>query len=293
MGALWVALVRYTAFTAVASKAVLKCLYMTRLARPELYWTVNASAREVTKWNVACDKRLHRLISYIHHNLEATLVSYVGNKPSECKLLLFCDASFAGDLKDSHSTSGALLCLVGSHTFCPISWLCKKQGAVSHSSSESEIIALDAGLRMDGIPALDLWDLIVTVLEPDPKFKPLDFSGIKPDLGNLPHEYRLLLNVDYVPPNAIPRSGRGKLLVLEDNDAVIKMVIKGRAPNFRHVARVHRVDVDWLFERMSNDPCIGIKHVGTKAQIADIFTKGSFTEQSWKSLIQLLQVVEL
>ena len=41
---------------------------------------------------------------------------------------------------------------------------CKKQTSVSHSSTESEIISLDAGLRLDGIPALDLWDLIVSVL---------------------------------------------------------------------------------------------------------------------------------
>ena len=34
----------------------------------------------------------------------------------------------------------------------------------SHSSTESEIISLDAGLRLDGIPALDLWHLIVLVL---------------------------------------------------------------------------------------------------------------------------------
>ena len=32
------------------------------------------------------------------------------------------------------------------------------------SSTESEIISMDAGLRMDGIPALYLWDLIVSVL---------------------------------------------------------------------------------------------------------------------------------
>ena len=53
--------------------------------------------------------------------------------------------------------------LFGSHTFVPISWMCKKQTAVSHSSTQSEIISLDAGLRLDGIPALDLWDLIVLV----------------------------------------------------------------------------------------------------------------------------------
>ena len=42
--------------------------------------------------------------------------------------------------------------------------MCKKQIAVSHSSTESEIISLDIGLRLDGLPALELWDLIVSVL---------------------------------------------------------------------------------------------------------------------------------
>ena len=32
--------------------------------------------------------------------------------------------------------------------------MCKKQTSVSHSSTEAEIISLDAGLRMDGIPSL-------------------------------------------------------------------------------------------------------------------------------------------
>ena len=35
---------------------------------------------------------------------------------------------------------------------------------VSHSSAESEIISLDAGLRMDGLPALDLWDIVIEVV---------------------------------------------------------------------------------------------------------------------------------
>ena len=42
--------------------------------------------------------------------------------------------------------------------------VCEKQTSVSHSSTESEIIFLDAGLRLDGKPALDLWDLIIAVL---------------------------------------------------------------------------------------------------------------------------------
>ena len=56
------------------------------------------------------------------------------------------------------------MCIFGCHTFVPTSWMCKKQTAVSHSSTESEIISLDTGLRLDGLPALELWDLIVSVL---------------------------------------------------------------------------------------------------------------------------------
>ena len=76
---------------------------------------------------------------------------------------LFQDSDFAGDLEDSKSTSGGTLCIFGSHTFVPISRVCKKQSAVSHSSTESEIISLDTGLRLDGLLALEFWDLIVSV----------------------------------------------------------------------------------------------------------------------------------
>ena len=79
----------------------------------------------------------------------------MGNTAKQCRLGLFQYSDFAGDLEDSKSTSGGTLSIFGSHTFVPISWMCKKQTSVSHSSTESEIIFLDAGLRMDGIPALD------------------------------------------------------------------------------------------------------------------------------------------
>ena len=67
-------------------------------------------------------------------------------------------------LRTQKSTSRGTLCVFGSHTFVPISWMCKKQTAVSHSSTEAEIISLDTGLRLDGLPALELWGLIVSVL---------------------------------------------------------------------------------------------------------------------------------
>ena len=72
----------------------------------------------------------------------------------------------AGDLEDSKWTSGGILCIFGRPTFVPISWMCKKQTAVSHSSTESEVISLDVGLSMDGVLALSLWYLSDEVSSP-------------------------------------------------------------------------------------------------------------------------------
>ena len=68
---------------------------------------------------------------------------------SHCRLGLFQDSDFSGDLEDSKSTSEGVLYIFGSRTFAPISWMCKKQTSVSHSSTGSEIISLNAGLLMD------------------------------------------------------------------------------------------------------------------------------------------------
>ena len=46
------------------SQIVLKCLYLARIGRPDILWSVNKLARSITKWTKACDKRLNRLISF-------------------------------------------------------------------------------------------------------------------------------------------------------------------------------------------------------------------------------------
>ena len=79
------------------------------------------------------------------------------------------------------------------------------------------------------------------------------------------------------------------LKILEDNDAVIHMCIKARAPKLRHLGRTLRIDLDWLFERFSEDPAISITYINTKSQLADIFTKASFTAPQWGSLLRLIQ----
>ena len=188
-----------------------KCLYLARTGRPDILWSVNKLARSVTKWNQACDGRLARLISYIHFTSDYRQYCHLGNAAQHCRLGFFQDSDFAGHLEDSKSTSGGVLCIFGSRTFVPISWMCKKQTSVSHISTESEILSLDAGLRMDGIPALDLWDLVTEVLEmtqriPKPTQACTWETGFKtqitPKIEQVLDQNVDLSNTDHVPSNA-------------------------------------------------------------------------------------------
>ena len=126
----------------------------------------------------------------------------------------------------------------------------KKQTSVSHSSAESDIISLDAGLRLDGILARDLWDLIVTVLHGNTNQRKLVQGDLSTSLTGkkIPGKIDDLNNVDFVSSKANSSRKEVMLHIFEDNEAVIKMIMKGRSPTLRHVSRNHRVPLDWLFD---------------------------------------------
>ena len=157
----------------------------------------------------------------------------------------------------------------------PITWVCKKHGAVSHSSTEAEAIALDAALRLEGLPALMLWDTVIEGLN-TARVVPSKSSNALSDQGqnnltqrpgdaqnssgkksqsywfcSLTRELQPYI-IDLVPPSTAPSSGSAQLYLFEDNEAVIKMCLKGRSPILRHISRTHRVDLDWLTERIKS-----------------------------------------
>ena len=78
-------------------------------------------------------------------------------------------------------------------------------------STEAELVSLDAGLRMDGIPALDLWDQVKEVFHSypnqskKPKIKHKETRRVTPHQTSTPktrvptkHTNLELSNVDYV-----------------------------------------------------------------------------------------------
>ena len=120
--------------------------------------------------------------------------------------------------------------------------------SVSHSSTEAEIMSLDAGLRMDGIPALTLWDLVIDIFhsepnkieQPEEELQGDRLQVTKPNMHNFiqcKHTNVIPTNIDHISSNTI-LSGAGAMLYdFEDNEAVIKMIIKGRSPMTRLVSQ--------------------------------------------------------
>ena len=99
-----------------------------------------------------------------------------------------------------------------------------------------------------------------------------------------------LNNVDFIPSNVHSSHQEALLYVFEDNEAVIKMIMKGRSRTMRHVSRTHRVALDWFFDRIYLDSKIQIKYIDTKNQLADILTKGNFTRDEWNHLLYLFNI---
>ena len=130
---------------------------------------------------------------------------------------------------------------------------------MSHSRTEAEIISSDAS-RLEEIPALYLWYMVIDVLESLVGSDPM--RNIKPKEDEIYHGGQ--------EDNRQFWRCSSELLHLQPKR--IKTIIKCWSPSMRHISRTHRVNPDWLFHRINLDPGIQIKYVNTSKRIADIRT---------------------
>ena len=96
-----------------------------------------------------------------------------------------------------------------------------------------------------------LVDIVIYVLEPQAQGDMMRRIKKKPHMSKSNIVKPLIEGLDFVPPNARTSSQRASLFIFEDNDAVIKMTIKGLA--MEHVSLFRRVDLCCLFDRMNLD----------------------------------------
>ena len=280
----------------VCSQMVFKCLYLVDLTFFG-QWT-NLLDQSPKRQELVTDVELvwfHTFTTQVATDnvvMWETRLSIVDWVYSKTQILLAA-------LRPQKSTSGGIFCIFGRRTFVPICWMCKKQTSVSHSSTESEIIPLDADVRMDGLPDLDLCDVVTEVLHSSKSTESPTHGAArncsrnhksKPkQMGN--RDVDQLSHVDCVTTNAILLNVKAHLYIFEDNEEVIKMITKGRSPAMRRVSRTHRVAHERSFGRINLDPKIQIKYFDTKNQLANRLTKGSLTRDEWDHFLRLLNIM--
>ena len=195
-------------------------------------------------------------------------------KIEDDKLGLLQDASLTRVLRDSKSTSRGVLCVFRAHTFVLFfSWMCQKQTAVSLSSAESEVISFDAVFSVDGLPALQCWDC---VLQSCPADQPME---------TLCHRDRVIHSHSHSDTCVFEFVDQVSGNTPNSDAAVLQVINKGQSPTFLHVTRTHRIDLEWLFERVNLDHSILIKDVRTHDQLPEILTDGTFATMEWQSLL--------
>ena len=204
-------------------------------------------------------------------------------------------------LKTQDQHQEEFLCIFGSHTFVPISWMCKKQTFSStqfyRSWNHFSRCRFTHG-RHSRSHSLGFDDWCFSFRAEQNWWTQERATGnpsavVKPDMHNtipIKHTNVIPTNIDHIPPNTTHSDPSALLYVFEDNEAVIKMIIKGRSPTMRHVSRTHRVALDWLLDRFNLDHQIQFRYIDTKHQLADILTKGSFTHDEWNNLLHLFNI---
>ena len=110
----------------------------------------------------ACDKRLGRLISYIHNTSQFRQYYHVGNTAEECSWASFQDSDIAGDPESLNRPRRDILRIFGSPTNVPRTWTCKKQifGRTQYHGVGGHLFR---HWLTDGLPVLDLWDSVIGV----------------------------------------------------------------------------------------------------------------------------------
>ena len=192
------------------------------------------------------------MVCYINSSLDTLMNGFIGDSIMGCRLWLFSDSDFAGEY-DSKSTTGCAMFLVGRNTYYPLNAFSKKQTSITMSSTESEVVAANHGLRAEGLPCLSLWyflwrgdagrkaepraekgDAIVARI--DPELDEIRCGTTRPDGLSIADINGLHVQ--------LPRSFQVRHM--EDNRATITLLLLGQAGVLRHADRTQRVSFSWL-----------------------------------------------
>ena len=213
--------------------------YLAATTRPELAFAVHQCARFCADPRECHYKAIKRIARYLYLTKDMGLIL----RPQGTDIQCYADADFAGNYNNEISSdpssvksrSGFIILYAG----CPVAWLSKLQTEIALSTTESEYISLSQAARS-----------LLFIMELFNEVKDQGFDFIFPET-------------------------KVYATCFEDNAGCIELA---RAPKLRprtkHIAVKYHHFRSHIYNEQSNPTgCLKLKYVGTKDQLADIFTK--------------------
>lgn len=176
-----------------SASLLMKLLWLARLSRPDLSFSIVSLAASITRWSRNYDMKLKRIIGYLKHTTSMGLWgSLTAGNPS-ASLKLYCDA----DLVTCKSHSGIFLALeTEPGVLFPLSWGSKRQTAVARSNGEAEFAAANESVFQEAIPVKSLLETILgvqiptTLLEDNQACIAVIQAGFSPKLRSMSRTHR-------------------------------------------------------------------------------------------------------
>ena len=214
--------------------------YLAATTCPEISFAVHQCARFCAE-----PKELHyKAVKRIARYLVGTQDKGLTLQPSDVNLHCYADADFAGnytpqDSSDPNSVKSRSGFVI-TYANCPIAWQSKLQTEIALSTTESEYISLSQATRT----MLFLIEL---------------FTEIKEE------------GFEFVFPTS-----KVFATCFEDNSGCLELAKAPKLrPRTKHIAVKYHHFRSHVFHKQANpDGCLHLRYVGTKDQLADIFTKG-------------------
>ena len=187
-------------------------------------------------------KTHYKALKCIAWYLAVTKTEGLTLQPSKPIMECYVDADFAGtwskEFADDSSTALSQTGFVITFAVCPIVWTSKMQTEIALSTTEAEYIAL-ATAMCDVIPLRAL-------------LNELNSNGLIPTFGKTSVQ----------------------CTIFEDNASCLELAIAPKMrPRTKHINIKYHHFRSHIHSEQNPEGMINIQHVGTKEQIADIFTK--------------------
>ena len=130
-----------------AARVLMRILWLSRLARPDVSFIVGRLATRVTQWSKFEDRQLYRCICYLYHSRDKVLVGQIDHaQEHEASIEVYTDSDFASCPYSAKSTSGIMIVIQTGQLAFPIYWSSRKQTSVARSTPEAELIAMSTAM---------------------------------------------------------------------------------------------------------------------------------------------------